>query len=252
MSGILGTSTAKSKIIGRSTKEAGLSRNEGLVVKYVNATTVDVDADFLTLFDASNFAHIASSVNLTAAITASGINGLDTGSEGTSTWYHIYVIYNGTTVASLLSENATSPTMPAGYTFKKYVGAVFNGSDGDFDAFHQLGNVVATAVFTTFNITTTSYASNDVVTAVPPTARGCAGYLQSSDDSGDDSIDIRIASASSGLGECQVFDNAIGARTIRGYFNVRLTEANTVYTKESHASDISLFVINQYFWDDIV
>ena len=251
MSGILGTSTAKSKIIGRSTKEAGLSRNEGLVVKYVNATTVDVDADFLTLFDASNFAHIASSVNLTAAITASGINGLDTGSEGTSTWYHIYVIYNGTTVASLLSENATSPTMPAGYTFKKYVGAVYNDSGDDFDSFHQLGNSVAKGE-TDFTITTATFGSHDVVTAVPPTAKRCAGYLQSSDDSGDDTIEIRIASDANGLGECRVFDNAVGARTIRGYFNVALLTANTVFASENATGDSSAFAITQYFYEGIV
>ena len=198
-----GTETLTNKTLEVTTLSnvTGLSRNEGLVCKYVNGTTVDIDADYLTLFDSSNFAYIASSVNLTAAITASGINGLDTGSEATSTWYHIYVIYNGTTVASLLSVSATSPTMPSGYTYKKYVGAVYNDSGDDFDIFHQLGNSVAKDV-TSFEVTTTTLGSYNVLVACPPTAKRCAGYMQSSDDSGDDTLEIRIASDANGLGEC--------------------------------------------------
>lgn len=229
----------------------GLPRNEGLVVKYVSATTVDIDADYLTLFDSSNLAYIASSVNLTAAITASGVNGLDTGSEATSTWYHIYVIYNGTTVASLLSASATSPTLPSGYTFKKYVGAVYNDSGDDFDSFHQLGNSVAKGE-NDFTITTTTFGSHNVLTAVPPTAKRCAGHLQSSDDSADDTLEIRIASDANGLGECRVFDNAVGARTIRGYFNVALLTANTVWASKNATGDPAVFAITQYFYEDIV
>ena len=232
-------------------KVTGLPRNEGLVCKYVNVTTVDIDADYLTLFDSSNFAYIASSVNLTAAITASGINGLDTGSEATSTWYHIYVIYNGTTVASLLSASATSPTMPSGYTYKKYVGAVYNDSGDDFDIFHQLGNSVAKDV-TSFSVTTTTLGSHNVLVACPPTAKRCAGYMQSSDDSGDDTLEIRIASDANGLGECRVFGNGLSERTIRGYFNVAFLTANTVWASHSASGDASHFLISQYFYEDIV
>tara|TARA_R110000824_G_scaffold25957_2_gene89855 strand:+ start:451 stop:1404 length:954 start_codon:yes stop_codon:yes gene_type:complete len=154
-----------------------LARNAGLIVKYVSATTVDIDADFLTLYDSSNFGYIASTVNLTAAITASGVNGLDTGSEASSTWYHIWVIYNGTTVASLLSTSPTAPTLPSGYTDKKYVGAVYNDSGDNFDDFHQVGNDVSTADAAAFsNVTATSYASQSLAAFVPITAVTTTGY----------------------------------------------------------------------------
>ena len=78
-----------------------MQKNQNLVVKYVSATTVDIDADFLTVLD-TNFAGVVlSSVNLTVDITASGANGLDTGSEA-AIWYHIYVIYNGTMSVQLI------------------------------------------------------------------------------------------------------------------------------------------------------
>ena len=145
-------------------------RNENLVVKYNSEIDVFVDADYLTLFDSSNLAYIASSVDLTATITTSGVNGLDTGSEASSTWYHIWVIYNGTTVASLLSASSTAPTMPSGYTYKKYVGAVYNGSDNNFDDFMQNGNSVDVPVVQVASgITTTT--TIDLSAFVPPTAR---------------------------------------------------------------------------------
>ena len=64
------------------------------------------------LQDSSGVPYRATAVNLTVDITVSGVNGLDTGSEAASTWYYIWVIYNGTTVAGLLSTSATAPTMP--------------------------------------------------------------------------------------------------------------------------------------------
>jgi hypothetical protein len=123
-----------------SSPTVGVGSYSGLVVLRASATTVDIDADGVVLTDGTN-TYQASSVNLTADITASGANGLDTGSEATTTWYYAYVIYNGTTVSSLLSVSATSPTMPSGYTYKKRVGAVYNDGGGDIEQSRQYGNV---------------------------------------------------------------------------------------------------------------
>ena len=145
MSGIVNSTGAVSGVIGTTvgTPAAGVStRNENLYLKYISATTVDIDADYLTLYDSSNIGYVASSVNLTVDITASGTNGLDTGSEATDIWYHIFVIYNGTTTAGLLSTSLTSPTMPSGYTYKKYVGSVENKPDGHLSSFEQYDNIV--------------------------------------------------------------------------------------------------------------
>lgn len=53
--------------------------------------------------------------------------GLDTGSKANNTPYYIYAIYNPATLVSDFLATATkgSPTMPSGYTKKKYIGAFF-------------------------------------------------------------------------------------------------------------------------------
>ena len=70
----------------------------------------------------------------TVDITASGANGLDTGSEANKTWYYIFLIKNPTSgaVAGLLSASNTAPTMPSGYTKKRLVGAIKNDWSGNF------------------------------------------------------------------------------------------------------------------------
>ncbi|MDO8560676.1 MAG: hypothetical protein Q7R91_00485, partial [bacterium] len=68
----------------------------------ISTTTVDiVHADEIQL---DNGVKVNDWNNVTAAITASGAGGLDTGSEAASTWYEIYAIYNGTTKSVLLHQ----------------------------------------------------------------------------------------------------------------------------------------------------
>lgn len=62
---------------------------------------------------------------LTLNIAASGINGLDTGSVASSTWYAIHAIAessNLSNVGSLFSLSAVAPTMPAGYDCFRRIG----------------------------------------------------------------------------------------------------------------------------------
>jgi hypothetical protein len=162
--------------------------SENLIVKQASNSTVDIDADMVALrattlatqwYGVSNI-HYATSVNLTADITASGANGLDTGSEssGSATWYYIYVIYNGSTVASLLSLSNSSPTMPSGYTHRALVGAVLNNASDNFDDFDQLGR---DAWWTSRkaglnNGSSLTYASVDLSDIVPATAK--AVYIE--------------------------------------------------------------------------
>jgi len=105
---------------------------------------VDVDADWLTALDASGNTILLNSVNVTINLTTVGANGRDAGSEASSTWYYIWVIYNPTTttIAGLFSTSSTSPTMPSGYTYKKRVGAVYNDGSSNFRAFRQEGQRV--------------------------------------------------------------------------------------------------------------
>jgi len=98
---------------------------------------VDINSGLVGMDDGSVILEVSSPI--TVDITASGANGLDTGSEAVSTWYYIYLIYNPTTdtIAGLFSVSASSPTMPSGYTKKRLISAVYNDSGGDFATFLQ-------------------------------------------------------------------------------------------------------------------
>jgi hypothetical protein len=87
------------------------------------SANVSISADEIVVENASNAYKTLRAVNLTVAGVSSGVaNGLDTGTLASSTWYSIWVIWNGTTAAGLLSLSATTPTMPGGYTHKARVG----------------------------------------------------------------------------------------------------------------------------------
>lgn len=112
-----------------------------LKVLVASASTVTTTADAISLEDPNGYSFRALAVNVTADITVSGANGLDTGAEAASTWYNKWVIYNPTTqtLAALLSLSATAPTMPAGYTFKARVGAVRNDGSSNLLRTIQVG-----------------------------------------------------------------------------------------------------------------
>lgn len=105
---------------------------------------VDFTASELSVKTSANASLTLYTVSVTADITASGANGLDTGSEAGDTWYYLYVIYNPSTatVASLLSASATSPTLPSGYTYFALVGAVRNDGSSNFIKYQQNGMAV--------------------------------------------------------------------------------------------------------------
>jgi len=100
-----------------------------------------VTADNIVLVDSNGLTAQVSSVNVTADVTTSGANGLDTGSVGASTWYFVWVIYNPTTntTASLLSLSSTAPTMPSGYTYRTRVGANVTDVSNHFMRIRQMG-----------------------------------------------------------------------------------------------------------------
>jgi hypothetical protein len=93
-------------------------------VTTAQTSVVSVSFDEIALENSSNSYVTVRSGALSVDLSASGANGLDTGSLATSTWYSIWVIYNPTTttVAGLASTSATSPSLPSGYTFYARVG----------------------------------------------------------------------------------------------------------------------------------
>jgi hypothetical protein len=70
--------------------------------------------------------------------------GLDTGTVGASTWYHVWLIERSDTgvIDALFSLSATAPTMPTDYDFKRRIGAVVTDASSNIVAFWQTGNHV--------------------------------------------------------------------------------------------------------------
>lgn len=123
------------------------------------------------------------------SLATSGVNGLDTGTSATSTWYSVWVIWNGSTTAGLLSLSATAPTMPAGYTYKTRVGWVRTDATANKYplGFTQNGNkiqyktavgsnlvtlpLMASGAGGTYSASTPTWAAVSVSNFVPSTAK---------------------------------------------------------------------------------
>lgn len=99
----------------------------GLVIQN-NATTpnsqIDVTASEITMPNVLSGAYKQRSVAFTINCTTVGLNGMDTGVLPTSGWIYIYAISNGAVTGGLASLSSTNPTMPAGYTYRKRIGAM--------------------------------------------------------------------------------------------------------------------------------
>lgn len=74
-----------------------------------------------------------------AWVSGSNAGGLDAGSKAVSTWYHVFLISNGTNTDVLFSTSAVSPTMPDGYSYKRRIGSIKTNSGGNICGFKQHG-----------------------------------------------------------------------------------------------------------------
>jgi hypothetical protein len=129
--------------------------------------SISVSADELVVESSGNAYETLRNVNLTTFYSnGATANGLDTGSLAASTWYSVWVIYNGSITAGLLSLSATAPTMPGGYTHKARVGWIRTDSSGNKYPLSmiQLGRSARYKV-----------AAGSNVTALPQMATGVQG-----------------------------------------------------------------------------
>jgi len=112
---------------------------DGLRLSWVNASTVQIGIGKAR--DSADAANVELTGTQNIDITASGINGLDTGSEATSTWYSVWIVSGSSGTGGLLSTSATAPTLPAGYDVsKRRLGWVYNHSDDDLQNFDMEGS----------------------------------------------------------------------------------------------------------------
>ena len=105
----------------------GATETQGYQNLKINTTannSTSVSCDSVILENSSGTLIRVNNVSVTLDATTTGANGLDTGSLATQKAYHVYIISNGSTTASLASLSSTSPTLPSGYTYKARVGSI--------------------------------------------------------------------------------------------------------------------------------
>lgn len=131
----------------------GQFRNLAASANGVSAN-VSVSVDEIVVESAANLYQTLRAVALTIAGTSVGANGIDAGTIAASTWYSLWVIWNGTTTAGLMSLSATAPTLPTGYTHKARVGWI--STDGTANkyplSFKQFGRKVQYVVAAGSNV----------------------------------------------------------------------------------------------------
>jgi hypothetical protein len=92
-----------------------------------NDTQVTVTCDQIMLQTTGGGSAPVKTVSVVISTGTLGANGLDAGTIATATLYAVYIIYNGTTTAGLISLSGTTPTLPTGYIYFARVGWVQTG-----------------------------------------------------------------------------------------------------------------------------
>jgi hypothetical protein len=208
---------------------------------------VDINANEIILQDDRFNSYRITEVDLTLDITTLGTNGLDTGTEKPDTWYYIWVIAKSDgNVAGLLSSSSNSPTMPSGYIYKAFMGAVHNcrNAGNDFGPIKQVGrqaarNAVAVVNSGTANAATPVNCSN----ALPEKAVSVTGDITLNIASGGGRGAGWIRSAlDQGVVEFAGYLNDAGRLTVP--FCIPLTESQTLYYNKDSTSKADSITIS--------
>ena len=218
--------------IKASVVASSFSGYKNLAIDYVSASTATVTADEVCLQNSDGFIKRFTSLSETVDITKSGANGLDTGSEAVSTWYHIWAIgKEDGTLDCLLSLSATAPTMPAGYTYKLYLGAVRNTSGGNFYDFHQRDNrSTVTETLVMDGGGAPLLTAVDLSGCVPATAK--KGIVLVEGAISGDGLRVYIASKNSGArGQVYLYNAVSGSQYtgVAGQITQLILEPQTLY-----------------------
>jgi len=203
---------------------------------------LDITADEVVMKYGTVALNVAA-VNLSVDITASGANGLDTGAEGATTHYYIWLIHNGTAAASLISASSTAPTLPSGYVYKALVGWIYNDAGSNFirscqrdrEVYCQNTNVLndlAAAVPGTLE-------SLDISTAVPPIAKTVWGTAGSGDVAQPARMSLSADANNVGLLNIVGQQNGAATNTFRfaTHFRLPLLTAQVIYWTSGNAAD---------------
>ena len=150
----------------------------GLSIQVTGNTTVNIKSGYSMVSVPGQWTNAVISntnVTITFSNSAYGANGIDAaGNLSASTWYYLFIIYNGGTVAGLASKSASAPVLPPGYTYLQRVGAVSTDGSANLISSCQTGNHawwtsgVVTGATTDVSIGTPTLLN--IASTIPPTA----------------------------------------------------------------------------------
>lgn len=116
-----------------------MTPTKNLLGTYVTGATATYTADRIIVENSAGVARVLTNFSKTLNIVTAGAGGLDTGAESANAWYYVWAIAKDDgTQNILMSLSSTTPTMPAGYTFKGLIGAIRNATS-NFYVFKQVG-----------------------------------------------------------------------------------------------------------------
>lgn len=234
-----------------------------LKLSYVSATTIQI-ATGSCRNDADDY-DIELTGTQNVALTTSGANGLDTGSEASSTLYYVWVIEKSSdgTTGGLLSLSDSAPTMPTGYDKKRLIGAIYNDSSSDIMVFNARGKGNTRNMFLDGDVTpllllnggsATTFTNVDVSALVPSMSQNIfvrCSFQRTAFGNIDDSFYIRPDGSSEATPPSRVggmFDDTDPSAFTRVLFPIELSSSQIFeYAVDDVDNDLSLFLISYQF-----
>lgn len=232
------------------------------------STKIDITAVAATMVNTSGTSvrslAVSIVIDLTTGTSTSAANGMDGEARGTSAWLYCYLISNGTTTSGLVTKTSPlsgNPTLPAGYTYYTYVGAMYVDSSGNLLRTLQEKNYthyVVTASTNTASLPAMANGSAGSVSVptwvgialgafVPPTASSV--YVSANGDVGGTGVAIIVApnNAYGNATSTNPPPVAVGTGSILSISEMPIESSNIYWA--SAGTDGYLFCIG---WDDCV
>jgi len=156
---------------------ARLAYVNGLNLAWASTTTFTMAAGAAS--NSNDVNDIELSAPVTNTITAVGVNGVDIAAAVASSFYAVYVIGDSNQyqpTASIISLNASQPSLPFGYDMYRRVGFILTDGSAHVLKFWQYGNGSAknmyydTPIATPSITTATTYQTLSLAASVPPIA----------------------------------------------------------------------------------
>jgi len=234
-----------------------------LKISYVSATTIQISTGCCR--NAADDYDIELTGTQNVALTTSGANGLDTGAEGSSTLYYVWVIEKSSdgTTGGLLSLSDSAPTMPSGYDKKRLIGAIYNDSSSDIMVFQSRGKGNTRYMFLDDDVTplillnggsATTFTNVDVSSLVPSISQNIfvrCSFQRTSFGNIDDAFYVRPDGSSSTTPASRVggmFDDTDPNAFTRVLFPIELSSSQIFeYAVADVDNDLSLFLISYQF-----